>query len=269
MSQALVAQVDAAIGMLVHTQAQRGAPSALNAYADFAGSRAITGKNGVAQVILDAGNTQAASLIETTVLEAAQAAQGQENVDFNRWFGLLTRAKESVQAMQSLTPQESAATAAPISARQNALEAQIRQLSGQIGGRASVKGALIGTSTEPIQMELASISRQIRDAHLLPVDRQALLDRQRQLLGQTEQTVVAAGREGADVADAIDKLESLRQDLGGDFFDCIVHGESKLSCFMEGSGKWVTFAIALAGIGAVLWFSMPFIRIYLLTRSRK
>lgn len=243
--------------------------AALNNFVNFTGSQHVTGlSSGLSQKLLNDGNQQAANLVDTAAIEAGQLAAGYGLADFSRWFDLLNQASDSITAVSDLSPQQSAANAAPISQRQSRLEAQIEQLRNQIGDSQSILGAFVATSTAPIQLEFVAISKSIREAYLLPADREALLAVQRQLLNQTEQVVVKAGKEGKDVADAIDDLDKMRKNVGGDFFDCLVYGDSKLACFTSGKAKWVTLGVAAIAIVTLLWFLMPFFQTYLLLTKK-
>jgi len=263
-----IAQVQSLIGILVHARATgTGANqnNILKSFANAAGDQQALGVSGVAQALLDEGHKNAGETLGNVAFMVAQAADGMDAVDFPHWFRLLETVKEKLQ----VTPAQSAAAARPIRSRQGRLEAQIRELGGQIGGGLSVRGALVGTSTEPIQSEWAAIQAVIRNGAFTPADRESLLAKQRELLGQTGEVVVAAGREGADVADALDNLEALRQDLGGGFLDCITSGDNKAMCFIQGQGKWVTAGIIIIALGAVLWVTKPMISLYLATRRKK
>ena len=207
------------------------------------------------------GLKKAGGLLDTIYLEAGQAAQGMDNPDWSRWERFVTEAAADAIAISAITPSQSSANAAPIRNRQSQLRSQIAEMGRSIGGRGSISGSLIGTSTEPIQAEWAAISKEIRNATLLASDREALMVTQRDLLGRTGDVVIKAGREGADVSKILDDLDDLRKG-GLGFFKCLAIGDSKIACFMEGNRKWMTLLAVVALVGVLGVVLRPYITLF-------
>jgi len=186
------------------------------------------------------GDTVAARNLETIDVETFQEA-GYSNPQIHaRWFRLLTAAKSSIRAVASMTPARSRALADPIMRRLATLGTRIRQLQRTIGGRGDITGVFNPLSTAETAREFASISKLIRRTEMLPVDKERLQVRKREILKQHGKLTDKAREEGMDISDALDALSE-----GCAFYDipCLWETEKK---------KMIMGGVAIVGVLAVV-----------------